>query len=46
MKLYEEIILLDSYFNGKYCVENVIPYYEPLIEPQKLGRHCFWSNFT
>lgn len=45
MKLYEEIILLDSYFNGKYCVENVIPYYEPLIEPQKLGRHCFWSNF-
>ena len=41
MKLYEEIILLDSYFNGKYCVENVIPYYEP----QKLGRHCFWSNF-
>ena len=45
MKLYEEIILLDNYFNGKYCVENVIPYYEPLIEPQKLGRHFFWSNF-
>lgn len=44
MRLYEEIILLDNYYNGIYCCENVIPYYEPLIEPQKLGRHFFWSN--
>lgn len=44
MKLYQEILLLQHYFKGKYCVENVIPYYEPLIKPQKLGRHCFWSN--
>lgn len=45
MRLYEEILLLDGYFDGYYCVENVIPWYDPLIEPQKLGRHCFWSNF-
>ena len=46
MRLYEEIILLDNYYNGIYCGENVIPYYEPLIEPQKLGRHYFWSNIA
>lgn len=45
MRLYEEILLLDGYFQGFYCVENVIPWYEPLITPQKLGRHCFWANF-
>ncbi len=45
MRLYEEIIFLDGYFDGYYCVENVIPYYEPLIEPQKVGRHYFWANF-
>jgi DNA (cytosine-5)-methyltransferase 1 len=27
-------------------VENVIPYYTPLISPRfKIGRHFFWSNF-
>jgi len=31
MKLYQEIIFLEHYFKGKYVVENVIPYYEPLI---------------
>ena len=46
LKLYEEIIFLDNYFNGKYCVENVIPYYEPLIKAQKRGRHLYWTNFT
>ena len=45
MKLYEEIIFLQHYFKGKYCVENVIPYYEPLIKPHKIGRNCFWANF-
>lgn len=44
MTLYQEIILLDKWFNGKYIIENVIPYYEPLIEAQKIGRHLFWSN--
>ena len=46
MKLYQEILLLDNYFEGKWVVENVKPYYSPLIEPNKiLQRHFFWSNF-
>ena len=45
MKLYEEIILLKHFFKGLWCVENVIAYYEPLIRPQTLGRHHFWTNF-
>ena len=45
MKLYQEIILLQEWFKGKYVVENVISYYEPLIKPQESGRHYFWSNF-
>lgn len=44
LKLYEEIIFLDNHFNGKYVVENVIPYYNPLIPAQKRGRHLYWSN--
>lgn len=46
LKLYEEILFLKHYFNGKYCVENVIPYYEPLIQAQKRGRHLYWCNFN
>lgn len=45
MSLYEEIIFLDNYFEGKYVVENVIPFYEPLIPAQKRGRHLYWCNF-
>lgn len=45
MKLYQEIIFLDKFFQGKYCVENVIPYYTPLIPAQQRGRHLFWTNF-
>jgi len=46
MKLYEEIIFLQNYFNGKYVVENVIPYYEPLIQAKRRGRHLYWTNFN
>ena len=46
LKLYEEVIFLENYFEGKYCVENVIPYYEPLISAQKRGRHLYWTNFN
>ena len=47
MKLYEEIIFLKHYFAGLYCVENVKPYYDPLVAPSVvLARHLFWSNFT
>jgi len=46
MKLYEEIIFLKHYFKGLWVVENVYPFYEPLITPSiKIGRHLFWSNF-
>ena len=45
MKLYEEILLLQGYFKGKWCVENVISWYEPLIKPQNIGSHYFWTNF-
>lgn len=46
MKLYEEVIFLSNFFKGKYVVENVIPYYEPLIQAQKRGRHLYWCNFN
>lgn len=46
MKLYEEILFLQAYFEGDFVVENVEPFYEPLINPQRLGRHLFWSNFS
>jgi len=45
MKLYEEIIFLKHFFKGKWVVENVISYYEPLIKPYKVGNHYYWSNF-
>ena len=34
MNLYGEIILLQTFFKGKYVIENVKPYYKPLIEAQ------------
>jgi DNA (cytosine-5)-methyltransferase 1 len=44
-KLYEEIVFLQNWFKGGFVVENVIPYYKPLIEAQKRGRHLYWSSF-
>ena len=46
MELYEEILFLKHFFKGKWVVENVKPYYEPLIKPQIIDRHVFWSNFN
>ena len=45
MKLYEEIIFLKHYYKGKYVIENVIPFYEPLIPAHKRHRHLYWTNF-
>lgn len=46
MKLYQEILFLTHYCKKiKWVVENVTPYYKPLIEAQKVGRHLFWANF-
>jgi len=45
MTLYQEIILLNQFFKGIFVIENVKPYYEPLISPSfRIGRHLFWSN--
>ncbi len=44
MKLYEEILLLQGYFKGKWCVENVISWYKPLIPPNEIAKHYFWTN--
>lgn len=46
MRLYQEIILLQAFYNGKWTVENVIPFYEPLIPAKKRGRHLYWTNFA
>lgn len=45
MSLYQEIIHLRHFFKGKWVVENVVPFYEPLIAPKVVGRHAYWSNF-
>ena len=46
MTLYEEILFLKHHFTGKWIVENVKQYYEPLIKPTTiLDRHLFWANF-
>lgn len=46
LRLYQEIIYLQHFFKGKWVIENVSPYYEPLIKPtSRIGRHLFWANF-
>jgi DNA (cytosine-5)-methyltransferase 1 len=47
MSLYQEIIFLKHHilYNQKFVIENVIPYYEPLIPGIKRGRHLYWTNF-
>jgi len=45
LRLYEVILFLQHNFKGKWVVENVIPYYKPLIPGKIIGRHIFWTNF-
>lgn len=45
MALYQEIIFLTNHFKGKWCVENVVAYYKPLVPPYDFGGHWFWTNF-
>ena len=45
MRLYSIIIFLKTWYKGKWVVENVKSYYEPLIKPIKIERHYIWSNF-
>jgi len=46
MKLYQEIIFLQGYFEGDWVVENVKSWYDPLIRPQESNKHYFWSSFN
>lgn len=44
--LWQEIVFLQNFSNSLWLVENVVPYYKPLVEPtHQIGRHLFWSNF-
>jgi len=48
LSLYQQIIFLNKYLdqNKYFVVENVLPYYEPLIKPTAIiDRHCLWTNF-
>ncbi|CAM3689962.1 DNA cytosine methyltransferase [Flavobacterium chungbukense] len=46
MRLYQEILFLRHNAECLWAVENVKPYYIPLIPPDAtLQRHLFWSNF-
>lgn len=45
MRLYQEIIFLAHHAKFMWVVENVKPYYDPLIIPDVvIQRHLFWSN--
>ena len=48
MSLWEMIIFLNTYLpkHTKFVVENVRPFYKPLILPSaEIDRHLYWSNF-
>jgi DNA (cytosine-5)-methyltransferase 1 len=46
MKLYQEILFLQHHCKTKWIVENVTPYYEPMIQAKKRDRHLYWCNFN
>jgi len=46
LMMYRIPMFLDAYdYQGWYAVENTKPFYNPLMPPQKVGRHLFWANF-
>lgn len=46
LRLYEEVLFLQHHFKGKYVVENVLPYYEPMLNPKIRNRHIYFTNFN
>ena len=45
MKLWQEIIFLKHHCKKNWVIENVIPYYKPLVQPSfTIGKHHYWSN--
>jgi len=45
LSLYSQVIFLQHWFEGQFVVENVISYFPPFLNPKKIGRHLFWTNF-
>lgn len=45
MSLYQEILYLQNFYKGFWVVENVKPFYTPLIQGKLVGRHYYWANF-
>jgi len=46
LRLYGYIIFCKHHLKTNWVIENVKPYYKPMIPPSViLGRHMFWSNF-
>ena len=46
MTLYEEIVFLKYHSKALWVVENVVPYYPAMMDPQKINRHLYWASFT
>ena len=45
-RLYELIVYLKFFCKKAFVIENVVPFYDPLIKPTaEIGRHYFWANF-
>ena len=45
MALWQEVLFLQHHFEGSWVVENVIPYYKPLIvQTATIQRHYFWAK--
>lgn len=45
MTLYEEILFLKYHSESLWLIENVVPYYPPMLDPIKRNRHLYWANF-
>jgi DNA (cytosine-5)-methyltransferase 1 len=45
MTLYEEILFLKYHSESLWLIENVVPYYPPMLDPVKRNRHLYWANF-
>lgn len=45
MTLYEEILFLQFHSEALWVVENVVPFYPPMLNPVKRNRHLYWANF-
>lgn len=45
LSVEQEVLFLKHFFDGKWVVENVSSFFDPLIPCQSVGRHCYWANF-